>query len=251
MYSFREQPVTWLFLIATACVDAVGVSHDFEQPWLGALAMGQIYAASIWLVHGLSHRLARAGVFVATIVILASPDFLLGQNRAGEWRLVLATLMTFAFTTALLCWIVVQIRRNHVRESETPTPWRFSIVELLGWMIVVAVVSAVFPDARFVHLQANTWVQMLILSECTSIALLAAAFLPAHRPPWMMGAIGAGMAWITSITCRLYTVSQPMLFVHSLSFIFVGLWMLVQRLDASIVRGRPAELIKNDGRDWR
>jgi hypothetical protein len=183
---------------------------------------------------------------VTSIVILASPYFLLGKNLAGEWRLVLATLLTFAFTTALLCWIVAQIRRNYVRDFKTPTPWRFSIVELLGWMIVVAVASAVFPRARFVHLHAHPWTQELILIECTSIALLAAAFLPAHRPPWLMGAMGAAVAWIASTVYRLYTVSQPMLIVHSLSFAFVGLWILVQRLDAAVCETVQQELIEND-----
>ena len=44
MPTFRQRPLTWLFLIATLCLDLVAVAGaaNHESEWFGALALGQI-----------------------------------------------------------------------------------------------------------------------------------------------------------------------------------------------------------------
>ena len=109
MPSFRQHPLTWLFLIATACVDAVALATDHESAWANALVLGQLLAVSGWLVVGKSHRLARAGVTVAAVGLLTAPDFFVGRRRGDMyadlvWPHVQGLLITTSAATAALTW---------------------------------------------------------------------------------------------------------------------------------------------------
>ena len=49
MYAFRQRPLTWLFLIALACLNVVAISTDFRQDWYADLLAGQVFIAGGWL----------------------------------------------------------------------------------------------------------------------------------------------------------------------------------------------------------
>src|SRR5215213_4367128 len=94
MLSFRQRPLTWLFLIATACIDALAIAGaaNHESEWFGAAALGQMWVAGGWLATGKMHRLLRATVFLMTPIILSIPDYLHPLPRgtfAGLWPHVL------------------------------------------------------------------------------------------------------------------------------------------------------------------
>jgi hypothetical protein len=246
MYSFRAHPLTWLFLIATASIDAAAIARDFEQPWLAGLTMGQLYVASAWLALGRSHRLARAGVFVATILLLGSPDFFLG-NRASEWAFVMGTLISAGISTAVMCWIVASLRSRLERAATVSRGrWQVSIIEILGWMIIVAAASAVIPEVHFSHVTESALMRNLILLDGAFIALLATAFLPPVRDPSLPIVMYAGLVLVASITYRMQNVPQPMLVVNGLALAYFGLWILAQRLDELTSRGRQIGLTVED-----
>lgn len=232
MDSFRRRPITWLFLIATACVDAVFFSLDHQLPGVGFFVLGQTLVAGGWLVLGNAHRLARAGVFVATILLLASPDFYYG-NRAGEWNYVLGTLAACGTLTAIAAWgwssLDRLIRRPLVASGDQRI--RFSVVELLGWMIVVAVASAALRYVHLAHLIDPPLMLYVLLSLSLGASLLMAACVPGSGRSGLASAAiaGIGLALMFSFLSRM--ISRDAVEGHIGAFVYVALWILAVRLD--------------------
>jgi hypothetical protein len=250
MPTFRQRPLTWLFLIATLCLDLVAVAGaaNHESEWFGALALGQMYVAGGWLILGRTHRLLRATVFLLTPIVLAAPDFLaapefLNDSRDGSFTgiqivvaplvlgitiflTVLAAVMTglLLVLNALLTW-----RQGAKCESK----WQFPLVELFGWMIVVAVACVISQGADYDHIDQE------ILWDCLMTVALPAGlmtfFTGDHRKSWflMTALIGGAILSAFQILRRWESTDA---FVVLGAYGFVGVWVLVQSMDEAMRR---------------
>ena len=156
MPTFYQRPLTWLFWIAAACLDAVALSIDYESRLASALVLGQLFVMSGWLAVGRVHLLARAACFVAGIALIVAPDYVIPRWRSGMhqdvvWPHVLAlTIVGASFTAIATALWAALLHGVSPRLSDDSSPViRFSVASCLGWMIVVAVCSTGLRVADF------------------------------------------------------------------------------------------------------
>jgi hypothetical protein len=159
MPSFRERPLTWLFFIATLCLDAVALSTDNESTFANALAIGQLFVVSGWLVLGCGHRLARAAAFVAAIGVLTAPDYIIPRLHTSfyvdlVWPAVLALLIAMGVATVVntAIWLGLARLTSRGLEKFRRGDWQFPLAELFGWTIIVAVASVGLRLADFSYM---------------------------------------------------------------------------------------------------
>ena len=159
MPSFRERPLTWLFLIATLCLDAVALSTDNESTFANALAIGQLFVVSGWLVLGRGHRLARAAAFIGAIGVLTAPDYVIPRLHTSfyvdlVWPAILALLIAMGVATVVNTAIWLSLARLTSRglKEFRRADWQFPLAELFGWTIIVAVASVGLRLADFSYM---------------------------------------------------------------------------------------------------
>lgn len=159
MYAFRQRPLTWLFLIATVCVDALltivrpsMLPRNSEHIYVG-LMLGQFWIAGAWLIVGSAHRLARGAAFMLTVLLLTtlismsegdSPEI-----SAPEWGHIIAIGSMIAGASALGAGAATLLSILRRRRGLSPTEMRFPVIELFGWTIVVAVASWAMSAANY------------------------------------------------------------------------------------------------------
>lgn len=154
MPSFRRRPLTWLLLIATACVDLAMFARDAEAPWFGSLVDGQALALGGWAVLGRTHRLARAGFVEGMLLALAAADFVSRPHGVGTGPPVLAALATLTGLAAAgtESWRVLfdKLFGKRPRDADVRREtFQFPLVELFGWTIIVAVGATIGRLADF------------------------------------------------------------------------------------------------------
>jgi hypothetical protein len=232
MYAFHQRPLTWLFFIALACLNVLAISTNFQLDWYADLLAGQVMIAGGWLALGHAHRLARAGVFAAVVVAAASPDYLLRPTDSNMWRYVLGSLMTLGVVTAASsgCWLLIS--RCIDRQRREPSPrWRFSVAEILGWMIIVAVASLVVPAAYFYHLGQDHRNWQVLVAPATVAGLIMTLFLRPRRGSDVVN-VAVSMIALTALAIFAAPIDRYIQNWDMLrALAAVGVWILVQRLD--------------------
>jgi hypothetical protein len=235
--SFSQRPLTWLFWIAAACLDAVAVFTDHEASFANALVLGQTFVASGWLVLGKAHRLARAGVLIATLGALSLPDFIVPRLRGGfyrdlVWPHVLAMLVSLATATATMSWIWWSLAKFTSSEPRTASSGKrqFPLAELFGWMIIVAAGSL-----------GIRWADFSLQDNPKNLALgLALASLAAAMMAMIVGEYGRGGKFRIVLASMLLSVylfgllkglTREELGVALGAFAFVAVWALVMKMD--------------------
>lgn len=249
---FRDRPLTWLFVIATVCVDLVLAITDHPSGSasrvLGTgLILGQSLWLGCWLVVGSRHRLERGAVFV--VGQLALTLFVCLGVAGGEldsFGRVIAIFSFFgalAFFGALCGWAV--FRWYALRfEGESNRRLQFPIIELFGWTVVVAIASAVMRQANFSHLFGqNSEVEYLV--GCAVTSGFFAAILVSAKSAWKLcGAATAIFALYYGVAYQ--AVRQPELITTLiLATAYTALWVVVVRLDAPS-RARTEPLTSSD-----
>lgn len=159
MPSFRERPLTWLFLIATLCLDAMALSTNNESHFANGLALGQLFVASGWLVLGRAHRLARAAVFICVIGLLTAPDYIIPRLKSNfyvdlTWPVILALLIAMGVSTVAnaALWLGLARLTSRGLKEFRRAHWQFPLAELFGWTIIVAVASVGMRLADFSYM---------------------------------------------------------------------------------------------------
>jgi hypothetical protein len=232
MYAFRHRPLTWLFLIALACLNVVALATDFRHDWYADLLAAQMYLAGGWLALGRTHRLARAGVFVAAILASVAPDYLAGSGEMSVWSYVLGSLIFLASVTAAACWLFLAVGRALRREPiALRRMWQFPLAEIFGWMILVAVVATVLPAATFRHLMQPPGDWIVPAATAVIAALLMTLFLR-REPGHDLSSSGIAMVAVTAVFVLILRFDQSYDLALLRAYLPVGLWILVQRLDA-------------------
>ncbi len=244
---FRNRPLTWLFFIATLCVDLAMVVPRFHSPGMGGVSMvfmfgipAQLSLVAIWGAIGRSHRLARGAVvtfaiFLATAATLQFPY---------SWQDLLTfylihTLLVFGGTLVLrsLGWL----RRWPSLVDRKNEKFRYSVIEMFGWTTIVAIWAFGWR-----HATAEDDFYALYLANLTAIPLITIA-LVGRSSRWRCLVILILVACaIAAVSVWLVTGRSEKLFIfvfligNLTQAIYLGIWYAVQRFDWSQADSRAS-----------
>jgi hypothetical protein len=236
MPTFSQRPLTWLFAIAYACVMAASLADPPRSEWAGAFLVVGIYIVGASAALSQRHRLARAAVFDAGVAAATLAVFCWDGLNDASIALILAMAVT-PFIAALVTRRLVGLGATG-KKTRQPAAWQISIIEVLGWMIVVAIASTALRFADLGSLidsyEGSLWVHGGV------VGVLAGLFLAPER---RCDRVATVLATVITL-CAIYALPRviddwyadegylaPM-------YALVGLWILVLRLDASAVASR-------------
>ena len=162
---FREQPLTWLFIVATIVIDLVLASTVPAHFSLGlelrlGFILGQLVALAIWVVRGKMHRLARVSFLVITIGLLAC-YVEIRSDQMSTWFGFLSTYALIIVLTTIASDFLQKRFRDPLRDDEVSKRWQISLIELFGWSIVVAIISFGFRHMDFDFLEKDALLSCL------------------------------------------------------------------------------------------
>jgi hypothetical protein len=238
MPSPYRRPLTWLFLLATASVDLAGwLGGWYENSFLSCLLMGQILVLGGWAALGRSHRLARGGGLVAGIAAFSAPD-LWGAGRDQTTYEFVLTVVTTIVVTIVVCSLIWRaILRNQsglARGLTLGFPWRFPVVELLGWMIVVAVAATLLRMTQFEVVLREVWpgysmiVDLLIVGLASLIMAAELYDSPRTSPSTKLAALAVCLALLADLCGGLSTeYALP----TTTAAAYVAAWLWVMQMD--------------------
>jgi hypothetical protein len=237
MPTFRQRPLSWLFWSAAGALDVIALATDREAPWVDGLLLGQIIVLGAWLALGHSHRLARAAVFVVALGAIALPDYLVERRSDADivWLyspLVLGIATTIAVFTALTTATWAALGRKVFGPATPPNnaSWRFPVVEIFGWMNVVAIAAIGVRHADFDQLAENPLeMAMAGASLMATSAVVALTLGDFRRRALPKGAVA--IAWLALAAFVLVTMSADQPDNSLIANVFVAVWTLTQRLD--------------------
>jgi hypothetical protein len=247
MPSFRDHSLTWLFIIAAACVGAVDLTRGRREVTLALLLSGFVYIAGAWGAVGRAHRLIRGAAvvgapFAATLpfYMIASPPDELGAVLAVTTIVSLASFGVAAITTLLVRPF------NSPSRSRSRSRWQISLSEILGWTIVVAIASVAVSRSDLPG-DALEWIA-LEATHAIPFAAIIALFL-APRPHRDRAAVIASAllfgTWNVLAAAffggQYFTIWDIEEATVLLLLCFVALWILCVRLDESAVAARKLE----------
>lgn len=232
---FRERPLTWLFVVATICVDLVLFAGDWSNlkvaVWNIGLLLGQSAALGIWAAVSERHRLERGALFVVgQIALTLIACFSRNDPELTKWGTIIGTNSIYGIATltiALLLRIILQI------SLKSSTPVRFSLIELFGWTLVVSIASAVMRQASFSHLLNSPGRLAALAGAAVLIGSAGGTLLTRHA------AVGEFAVWAIVIAMSAAYFAQSLLIAARLdgnilliSMAYAALWIIVLRLDA-------------------
>jgi len=137
---FRDRPLTWLFVIATVCVDLVFVVTQGDSGqisfFLSGSLFGQIAVLAIWAVRGPIHRLLRFSCLVLGAWLWV--HYIIPEKGVLEFVFFYAATI-FAFT--LFVEVMRNLPRGVASDMQRRKQWQVPLIEFFGWTIIVAIVS--------------------------------------------------------------------------------------------------------------
>jgi hypothetical protein len=243
--SFRQRPLTWLFVIATACVDAAAIAGaaDHESNWFSAIALGQMFLVGALLVIGRTHRLVRATLFVVVPVVLSLPDYLSERPpRLMEWPRgtsvgdvaphVLGITLILTALAALISFAMVALNYLATRQSAAADRGKlqFPIIEFFGWTIVVALATLVLQTGRYEYFRGQAVFDALAVSAFP-VSLLT--FFGVVNRTWFLKMALALAFFVSAVPFVLRAASADWQVVLG-AYAYVAAWVLIQRMDGSI-----------------
>lgn len=255
---FRDRPLTWLFIAATMLLDVVIACGDEKQtPFLVAsllfgFTLGQVLVLGAWLAVGKLHRLTRGALFVGGQVslVLVVDSW---KREVPFFDLSKEAVTLFSFLSVCTFCTVVFFRYVFKRFSNkegNSKKFQFPLIELFGWMIVVALASLVIRGAEYVQLITDP----TNIIEFLGTAIVATIIVMLFSSPVQITVRSyAIVAVVELIYLSLifymfasYGIDNKSVVIHcvavcGVSHLYVALWTFVQRLDE--VNGRTAELV--------
>jgi len=251
---FRERPLTWLFLIATACVDLVMVVPMFRSPsiYSGDLPRlvfhfgipAQLSLVAIWGATGKSQRLTRGAVITLTLFLA----ILVGRLFPFSWR----DLLTFYLVHTLIvcCGTLILrllgwLRRWPSLVDRKNEKFRYSVIEMFGWTTVVAIWAFAWH-----HATADDDFYGLFLANLTGIPLVTIV-LVCRSNRWRYLALWMLVVYAIAILSVWFTTGRfdsdagfVLLWGNLTQVTYLGIWYAVERLDLSM-RSHQANVEKN------
>ena len=153
---FRDRPLTWLFVAATVCVDfaiAVGSPDALANLWQWGFCLGQSAVLGCWLVVGTRHRLERGALFVVAQLVLATVlSFPFLNGSLIVWGRMLAPSALYGTMAALGVFVgkICFFRFRVTRDANRSYVIRYSLMEIFGWTVVVAIAAAALRQGRLI-----------------------------------------------------------------------------------------------------
>jgi hypothetical protein len=231
--AFRRRPLTWLFWIATACADVVGILKHPDGDWLATLMFGQLYVVCGWAAVSRGRRLVRAGAVLAA-PLLVSLVVLYSQRSPNEApaelaaTLILGGLVVLCTGALTIAWRALP-GQPHGGEGNK---FQISVLELLGWTVVTAVGSWLVTLAELPPLE-YIWGLWSALFSPLPAAIMMAGFLAPRRRLDRTNVL-LSIAAVTAFLFAAYRWDNhdaDDLLNWAELFAFVALWVFVVRLD--------------------
>jgi hypothetical protein len=245
MNPFVTRPLTWLLVVATVCVDLVVLAVSESDAVEVSLVLGQSFAAGGWLVLGRAHRLLRGGAFVAALLALAA--LVHWQHGTPSWGESLGVAAVVSGSAAATTWLAQMLLALALtrREASHGSKRQFPLIEIFGWTIVVAAVSAVLRVAVFYPWGQRIDETIAVLLIAATAGLAMAMFLGNPRPRRRAAAAAAGaLVLATFAAVRLLmsiTFDGDVATSIALAYAYVGCFILVQLLDDDLARRRGVD----------
>jgi hypothetical protein len=240
---FHNYPLTWLFIIATLCVDAAVL---FTSSWGSVLVEdagprfylynfglpAQISTLAIWAVMGRGQVLVRA-----TCVTFAFASLLLltWVVEAPDWSsdhticnfIQFFTVLCF---TALLRWCGINKRVGAASRG----PIQFSLIEMFGWMMIVALWAFAlrFTSAEIFDVYLVVWI---VVASLSSVLLVPIMYTPLSTVPRLLWLTGLYLfALLAYAVGRRYMEGPMPLWALSMAIMqitYISAWWSVMRMD--------------------
>jgi len=219
----RSPILFWLLLATTIGVDAVAYSRVQKEPGptlavvgFDALMVSQLSVACIW--SALTARTTMGSVLVPLCGVAVA---VLATSRSGlPWKDMLSY---YSLHVALQWGALKLLERTPYwqRWSGRSTSWRFSVLQLLAVMTIVAVLTATTSRSQFFRPSAG-WlnVEFMAGSLCLTLVAVVCWSLSIHWLQRLAGVLG----------CALAFGGVFVLFGHSLFAIYFSSHYLVQAL---------------------
>ncbi|TWU29520.1 hypothetical protein [Bythopirellula polymerisocia] len=188
---FYPRPLTWLFIIATLCVDLALVLGSSGGSRIQGSSEGlaffvynyglpaQISALAIWAVLSRVHRLAKAAwVTLAGGMLLVMTWLVIYSEYRSE-------LVAYCFLQLMLvlvgCFFLEKfgwIAKLSEPMTDEKSRFQFSLVEIFGWTIIVAFWAFAVRFADFAIVTQKTWWIWLLWAALIPLVLAFAFFKP-------------------------------------------------------------------------
>jgi hypothetical protein len=252
-----NKPLTLLFAFATVLLDVVLVAYGVDAPAPSAVIgflIGQMCVAGAWLVSGRTYRLARAAACVGAMVGLAT---IIERSQSVDvgisvrsWGRTFAAVTVIAASAAIASAACASLlgRTGH-RDSASRDQLRFPLVEIFGWMIVVALASTALRVAEYAHLTSDFTTLAFVLAG-SGIAGMAYTLLlgregrPSRRH--IRVALAAILAFLAASILSTPTRDPTVHYGFQWAFAYLAAVFVVNRLDrqtfASVAADAPREL---------
>ncbi|NOY30790.1 MAG: hypothetical protein GXP28_11670 [Planctomycetes bacterium] len=219
---FRDRPLTWLFVIATICVDLTQIidgSVEAAPLWFRGFELGQIAVLAIWAVRGRIHRLLRASCLVLVTSFLGCFSY------ATPLVMGLFSIYAFAIYVVTLVVYVYRGRRDQEEKSAAKKPFQVPLIEFFGLTIVVAIAAYFVRVVDFV----GVW-KLVSFWEWTIMLAIPCSFVASTRND--LRDIGRGRACVIVVVAIAagWSVSDK-LFMIVVQMAYIVAWMVVLGLD--------------------
>ena len=237
---FRDRPLTWLFIAATICVDLVAITPDSMGSFFGeslwGFYLGQAAVLGCWLAVGTRHRLERGALFVVGQIVLATVSWIRLLDSGGPWGRVLTPFALYGVMAAVgvfvgkACFSRFQVTLDVKRSNVL----RYSLMELFGWMVVVAIAAACLRHAQLISMLEIPELLLFFLGFSLNIGVITELFNGRHRYRYApFFSLGFSFALYYLFFLKILGVLLPPYApAFVVSMVYAMLWILVCRLDA-------------------
>lgn len=244
----RKYPLTTLFIIATICVDVVILFTDDRGSalledsgprfYLYNFALpAQFSTLAIWTVIGSSQLLVRAawvtlafGCLLQLTWVVEAPDWSSDHTACNFIQFI-----TVLCGTALLRWCGLSKPTN----AKSPEPIRFSLIELFGWTMIVALWAFALRYALgewfIVDAYLIVWIVVASISPMLLVPVLFSQLSTVWRLLWLT--ILYLMALVAYIVGSNFMDGPMPLWAFTMAvtqITYISAWWAVMRMDEAM-----------------
>jgi hypothetical protein len=223
MPSFRDRPLSWLFIAATVCLDILLVVKDRPESWTGAFLQGQLSVVSAWAAIGAAHPLIRGAALVLSGPAVTYLGF--GYDLASEEG---EHVLGAALVSNVFIFITTFLGSCQWRRVKT---WRFSVADLLGWMIIVAIAGATSRNVNLTLFRTSNTLVGAVLLGFPAVVIVVLLLTPSRKRDVIGFLVSAAVVAAFYISYYLLTGGGDRGVLLLAVYAYVALWVLVSRLD--------------------
>jgi hypothetical protein len=230
MDALRQRALTWLFYAAATCVFVASVFREGEiDDWNAVVLLGGSYIGGAAPALSKRRWLPRAAMLL-TVIAVVEVMILWSDGPKGEAIALVAAMIVAPFLTASVTRGMMSLGTD--RRRTDGVAWRFSVMELLAWMLIVAIASAGLRFADLGSLLHWTGESAYWLHGAAA-GVVAALFLTPERRCDRMATV-ATTALVLTMTLVVPRYVNDWLADDGLMWWvqgFVMYWVVVRRLD--------------------